>query len=68
LCIQASIDGDLIQYYMNLAQQIGIALKHEEQRCGYLSQQKQIMWAIQDEHNALSEGVSDCKNRVQKPI
>lgn len=54
--LQTSAGQDIVKLYLNLVKQIGIALIHEERRCGYLSEQKKIMWKILDEHPSLSDG------------
>ena len=46
----------LVMCYQDLAKQIAVALRHEEKRCNYLNQQKDIMSAIQDEMATMPEG------------
>ena len=47
--VQAAGAEHVAENYQKLAQQLAVALRHEERRCGFLSGQQQIMWAVQDE-------------------
>lgn len=39
----------IVKCYHDLSKRMGIALKHEEQRCGYVSEQTQIMMTAHDD-------------------
>lgn len=39
----------LVKCYHDLSKRMGIALKHEEQRCGYVSEQTQVMMTAHDD-------------------
>jgi len=55
--LQATVSEELIRSYQELAQQLSIALHHEEKRCEYLSEQKYIMLNIQDDVASEPEGM-----------
>lgn len=54
--LQAPVDREILMCYHDLTKQLAIALRHEERRCGLLSEQKSTMWSIQDEIAARPEG------------
>lgn len=41
-----------VKCYHDLSKRMGIALKHEEQRCGYISEQTQSMMTLHDDPTA----------------
>lgn len=55
--LQASAaDESLINCYQDLTKQLALALRHENKRCDYLDQQKNLMMAIQEEATTVPEG------------
>lgn len=38
-----------VKCYYDLSKRLGITLRHEEQRCGYVSEQTQLMTATHDD-------------------
>lgn len=56
LC-QGQTEESLLTHYQDVAKHLAIGLRHEERRCGYLTQQKNIMWTIQDEVALQPEGL-----------
>ncbi|KAK2143143.1 hypothetical protein LSH36_873g00006 [Paralvinella palmiformis] len=55
IALLAPIDREILMCYHNLTKQLAIALRHEERRCGLLSEQKRTIWSIQDEIAARPE-------------
>ncbi|XP_064625379.1 GATOR1 complex protein NPRL3-like [Lineus longissimus] len=53
--LRTNVAASVINCYHDLAKQIAVALRHEQTRCNYLSQQKSIMWGIQDDIASLPE-------------
>ncbi|ELU15283.1 hypothetical protein CAPTEDRAFT_221562 [Capitella teleta] len=53
--LHGSSDESLIASYQDIAKHLVVGLRHEEERCGYLTQQKNIMWTIQDDVAMLPE-------------
>ncbi|WAQ97433.1 NPRL3-like protein [Mya arenaria] len=47
--LQASFGPWVVSCYQDLAQQITVALRHEERRCQYLSTQAKVMTTVHDE-------------------
>lgn len=56
--LKASACVSVIRCYHEFSKRIAIALRHEQKRCGYLSNQARIMLAVQDEIATLPE--PDC--------
>jgi hypothetical protein len=54
--LQDPSEESLVLSYQDIAKHLAVGLRHEEQRCGYLTQQKNIMWTIQDDVAMLPEG------------
>ncbi|CAH0386603.1 unnamed protein product [Bemisia tabaci] len=46
--LQAIASHSIVKCYYDLSKQLGIALRHEEQRCGYVSEEMKTMIAIHD--------------------
>lgn len=44
--------------YHDLSKRIGIALKHEEERCGYITEQTLIMTTAHDDSYAVNQGLA----------
>ena len=53
---QGNADTMLVSCYHDLSQQLAVALRHEEKRCGYLSEQASTMCSIQDDMASQPEG------------
>ncbi|XP_052791015.1 GATOR complex protein NPRL3-like [Mya arenaria] len=53
--LQASFGPWVVSCYQDLAQQITVALRHEERRCQYLSTQAKVMTTVHDEVTSLPE-------------
>lgn len=53
--LKATINHDVVNCYHDLSKRLGIALRHEEYRCQFLSSQAKIMLAAHDEATQLPE-------------
>ncbi|BES94395.1 Nitrogen Permease Hypothetical protein amino acid transport activity 3 [Nesidiocoris tenuis] len=49
--LQALASHSIVKCYYGLSKSLGIALRHEERRCGYLSEQVQIMTAAHEDRS-----------------
>ncbi|XP_076667508.1 GATOR complex protein Nprl3 [Andrena cerasifolii] len=58
--LQAQASHSIVKCYYDLSRRLGIALRHEEKRCGFLSEEIKIMVSTHDEVATRSEGESDC--------
>ncbi|XP_015190661.1 PREDICTED: nitrogen permease regulator 3-like protein isoform X1 [Polistes dominula] len=57
--LQAQASHSVVKCYYDLSRRLGIALRHEEKRCGFLTDEIKIMVSTHDEITARSEGESD---------
>ena len=55
---QGSADTHLISCFHDLSKQLAVALRHEEKRCGFLSEQASKMCSTQDDMASQPEGTS----------
>lgn len=53
--LRASANYSVVEIYHDLSQQIGVAIKYEERRCGYLSGESKSLLNIQEEVAAMPE-------------
>lgn len=53
--LKATINHDVVSCYHDLSKRLGIALRHEEYRCQFLSTEAKIMLAAHDEATQLPE-------------
>ncbi|KAL6443475.1 hypothetical protein ACFW04_001568 [Cataglyphis niger] len=58
--LQAQASYSIVRCYYDLSKRLGIALRHEERRCGFLTDELKIMVSTHDEIAGRSEGESDC--------
>ncbi|XP_015589803.1 GATOR complex protein NPRL3 isoform X2 [Cephus cinctus] len=58
--LPAQASHSVVKCYYDLSKRLGIALRHEEKRCGFLSEEIKIMVSTHDEVAARSEEESDC--------
>ncbi|XP_012216794.1 GATOR complex protein NPRL3 [Linepithema humile] len=58
--LQAQANHSIVKCYYDLSKRLGIALRHEEKRCGFLTDEIKIMVSTHDEIAGRSEGESDC--------
>ncbi|KAH0950562.1 hypothetical protein HN011_003904 [Eciton burchellii] len=58
--LQAQASHSIVRCYYDLSKRLGIALRHEEKRCGFLTDEIKIMVSTHDEIAGRSEGESDC--------
>ncbi|XP_020289168.1 nitrogen permease regulator 3-like protein isoform X2 [Pseudomyrmex gracilis] len=58
--LHAQASYSVVKCYYNLSKRLGIALRHEEKRCGFLTDELKIMVSTHDEIAGRSEGESDC--------
>ncbi|XP_043792821.1 GATOR complex protein NPRL3 isoform X2 [Apis laboriosa] len=58
--LQAQASHSIVKCYYDLSKRLGIALRHEEKRCGFLTEEIKIMVSTHDEVATRSEGESDC--------
>lgn len=47
--LQAMANHSIVKCYYDLSKRLGITLRHEEQRCGYVSEQTQLMTVAHDD-------------------
>jgi len=47
--LKAVAEYSTVEIFHDLSQQIGVAIKYEERRCGYLTQEANILWQLQEE-------------------
>ncbi|XP_008214795.1 GATOR complex protein NPRL3 isoform X2 [Nasonia vitripennis] len=57
--LQAQASHSVVKCYYDLSRRLGIALRHEERRCGFLTEEIKIMVSTHDEVAARSEEESD---------
>ncbi|XP_077979856.1 GATOR1 complex protein NPRL3-like isoform X2 [Glandiceps talaboti] len=66
-----ALQGDVVQSvvhcYHDLSKRLSLALRHEERRCGYLSNQAKIMLSVHDEIAALPEDMAESPFRMMLP-
>ncbi|XP_076622225.1 GATOR complex protein Nprl3 [Colletes latitarsis] len=58
--LQAQASHSIVKCYYDLSKRLGIALRHEEKRCGFVMEEIKIMVSTHDEVATRSEGESDC--------
>ncbi|XP_076165242.1 GATOR complex protein Nprl3 [Ptiloglossa arizonensis] len=58
--LQAQASHSIVKCYYDLSKRLGIALRHEEKRCGFVTKEIRIMVSTHDEVATRSEGESDC--------
>lgn len=56
--LQASASHSVVKCYYDLSKRLGKALRHEEKRCSYLTEEMKIMLAAHDEVSALDSEVN----------
>ncbi|XP_045536818.1 GATOR complex protein NPRL3 [Papilio machaon] len=60
--LQASASHSIVKCYYDLSKRLGKALRHEEKRCSYLTEEMKIMLATHDEVSALESEVNSREN------
>ncbi|XP_023946989.1 GATOR complex protein NPRL3 [Bicyclus anynana] len=60
--LQASASHSIVKCYYDLSKRLGKALRHEEKRCSYLTEEMKIMLAAHDEVSALDSEVNSGEN------
>ncbi|XP_053994563.1 GATOR complex protein NPRL3 [Hylaeus volcanicus] len=58
--LQAQASHSIVKCYYDLSRRLGIALRHEEKRCGFVMEEIKMMVSTHDEVATRSEGESDC--------
>ncbi|XP_012280656.1 GATOR complex protein NPRL3 isoform X2 [Orussus abietinus] len=58
----------IVRCYYDLSKRLGIALRHEEKRCGFLTEEIKMMASTHDEVAARSEEESDCEESPYEVI
>ncbi|KAG7202838.1 hypothetical protein KM043_009991 [Ampulex compressa] len=58
--LHAQASHSIVKCYYDLSKRLGIALRHEEKRCGFLTEEIKVMVSTHDEVATRSEGESDC--------
>ncbi|XP_043274913.1 GATOR complex protein NPRL3 isoform X2 [Venturia canescens] len=58
--LQAQADQSVVKCYYDLSKRLGIALRHEEKRCGFLKDEIKMMVLTHDEVATRSGEESDC--------
>ncbi|XP_075976854.1 GATOR complex protein Nprl3 [Anticarsia gemmatalis] len=56
--LQASASHSVVKCYYDLSKRLGKALRHEEKRCSYLTEEMKIMLAAHDEVSALDSEIN----------
>ncbi|XP_038212660.1 GATOR complex protein NPRL3 [Zerene cesonia] len=56
--LQASASHSIVKCYYDLSKRLGKALRHEEKRCSYLTEEMKIMLAAHDEVSALDSEIN----------
>ncbi|XP_041981161.1 GATOR complex protein NPRL3 [Aricia agestis] len=60
--LQASASHSIVKCYYDLSKRLGKALRHEEKRCSYLTEEMKIMLAAHDEVSSLDSEVNSGDN------
>ncbi|CAK1582706.1 unnamed protein product [Parnassius mnemosyne] len=60
--LQASASHSIVKCYYDLSKRLGKALRHEEKRCSYLTEEMKIMLAAHDEVSALDSEMNSGEN------
>ncbi|XP_053608422.1 GATOR complex protein NPRL3 [Plodia interpunctella] len=60
--LQASASHSIVKCYYDLSKRLGKALRHEEKRCSYLTEEMKIMLAAHDEVSALDSELNSGEN------
>ncbi|XP_068629292.1 GATOR complex protein NPRL3 [Battus philenor] len=60
--LQASASHSIVKCYYDLSKRLGKALRHEEKRCSYLTEEMKIMLAAHDEVSALDSETNSGEN------
>ncbi|VVC95386.1 unnamed protein product [Leptidea sinapis] len=60
--LQASASHSIVKCYYDLSKRLGKALRHEEKRCSYLTEEMKIMLAAHDELSTLDGEVNSGEN------
>ncbi|CAH2248094.1 jg12765 [Pararge aegeria aegeria] len=60
--LQASASHSIVKCYYDLSKRLGKALRHEEKRCSYLTEEMKIMLATHDEVSALDSEINSGEN------
>ncbi|CAG9583291.1 unnamed protein product [Danaus chrysippus] len=60
--LQASASHSIVKCYYDLSKRLGKALRHEEKRCSYLTEEMKIMLAAHDEISALDSEINSGEN------
>ncbi|CAG4945896.1 unnamed protein product [Parnassius apollo] len=60
--LQASASHSIVKCYYDLSKRLGKALRHEEKRCSYLTEEMKIMLAAHDEVSALDSEINSGEN------
>ncbi|XP_013420163.1 GATOR complex protein NPRL3-like [Lingula anatina] len=55
IAVRAQVKNSVVAAYHELTQKLALSFHHEEQRCGYLNTQKNLMQGIQEEVTTLPE-------------
>ncbi|XP_066598005.1 GATOR complex protein NPRL3 [Prorops nasuta] len=58
--LHAQASYSIVKCYYDLSKRLGLALRHEEKRCGFFTEEIKVMVSTHDEIAARSEGESDC--------
>ncbi|XP_070581227.1 GATOR1 complex protein NPRL3-like [Ptychodera flava] len=65
--LQGDVFQSVVHCYHDLSKRLALALRHEERRCGYLSNQARIMLAVHDEVAAMPEDIAESPFRTMLP-
>uniref|UniRef100_A0A1E1WLF4 GATOR complex protein NPRL3 n=1 Tax=Pectinophora gossypiella TaxID=13191 RepID=A0A1E1WLF4_PECGO len=60
--LQASASHSIVKCYYDLSKRLGKALRHEEKRCSYLTEEMKIMLAAHDEVSSMDSEVNSGDN------
>ncbi|XP_072931396.1 GATOR complex protein NPRL3 [Epargyreus clarus] len=66
--LQASASHSIVKCYYDLSKRLGKALRHEEKRCSYLTEEMLIMLAAHDEVSALDNEMNSTENDEEEDV
>ncbi len=66
--LRASADYSVVKSYYELSKRLGIAIRHEEKRCGYFSEEMKLMMAAHDMYVSYSQILKRSKNTNSKNV
>ncbi|CAD5121881.1 DgyrCDS10342 [Dimorphilus gyrociliatus] len=62
--LNGNSSSHIIELYQELSRRLAVSLRFEQERCNYLSDQKNLIWAIRDEIDNVPEDQRECPFRL----